>query len=112
MTTWRVLINDRLWDQEAYAHGRIAQSKGRCTMRVLPMKDDVVLFVIKGFVVMKGIAECDGFEHGSAHREDPANRGILRAHADPDEFAWIHSIVLCKEPEPIDWKGQRTWVKL
>jgi len=102
MSVWRVLLNDRLWDQAAYAERhaafpevrRLPQSKGRCAMRIVPKKDDLVLFVIKGHVIMKGFIEEDGFRVGTAHREHSCNLGSVRAHSPPNEFAWVHSISL------------------
>jgi len=80
-------------------------------MRAVPEKGDTILFVIKGLIVMRGIAEHSGFRIGSAHREHSSNRGAERAHAELDAYARV-SITEVGLSDPIPWKGQRTWAKL
>jgi hypothetical protein len=119
MSTWRVLINPKLWDQEEFIRkynafpedSFLSQSKGRCAMRSLPKAGDTILFVIKGRVVMKGLMESDGFITGTAHRVHSCNRGPIRSHTDVPEFALV-KILTTGLDDPIEWKGQRTWAKV
>ena len=115
-TSWRVMLNHRLWKQsqyekDFYAPKRLAQSKGRCKMVSCPKKGDLVSFVCKGKIIMKGIVDSDGFEHGTEHQTDPYNDGTLRRHSIPDEFAWI-IITEVGLSEYIRPTGQRTWAKI
>ena len=116
---WRVMLNHRLWNQKQYEEDfavrpevrRLAQSKGRCRMISCPKKGDITLFVLKGKIVMKGIVESDGFEHGLDHQEHSCNTGTIRSHALVNEFAWvrIEEIGLSEYIRPT---GQRTWAKV
>lgn len=117
--TWRVMLNSKLWNQTRYEKDfmnrpevrRLAQSKGRCHMITCPKKDDNVVFVYKGKIVMKGNVESDGFENGKNHQEHSCNTGNYRPHAIPNEFVWIQ-ITNIGLSETIRPTGQRTWVKL
>jgi len=119
MTAWRVMLNKNLWNQSLYEENfatmpevrRIAQSKGRCAMKRLPLKGDTVYFVLKGRIVMRGFVDSEGFETGTAHQAHSCNVGAVRAHAGPQEYAWVvvNQIGLS---EPIRATGQRTWAKM
>ena len=86
-----------LWNQEKYEHDfhlqpevrRLAQSKGRCRMKLCPQKGDNISFVYKGKIVMRGECESIGFEVGTAHQTHSCNIGDNRPHSDPHEFAWV-----------------------
>ena len=118
MTIWRVNLNPKLWDQsqfEALWHERydmrtFAQSKGRCRMKIVPVKGDVVMFVWKKNIVMKGIVQNDGFITNTYHQEHPCNRGPVRAHAEHPEFTWV-TITEVGLHIPFTFNGQRTWAK-
>lgn len=113
------MLNHRLWDQTKYEEDfatrpearRILQSKGACKMKFCPKMGDSVSFVLKGKIVMKGIVESDGFVNGTAHQEHSCNKGTLRAHAVPNEFAWV-KIEKVGLSEDIRCTGQRTWAKM
>ena len=119
MTMWRVMLNARLWNQKKYEEDwqshpevrRLAQSKGRCRMVSCPKKGDLVSFVCKGKIVMKGVVYSDGFEDGTDHQLHSCNVGDSRPHATPAQFAWIIT-TLIPEPEDIRPTGQRTWAKI
>ena len=118
MTQWRVMLNSKLWNQSLYEAEwisnekgrRIPQSKGKAKMVICPVKDDTVLFVQKGKIIMKGVIESDGFMQGNEHQIDIFNLGNVRPHAEHDEFIWvqINEIGLSEE---IRKTGQRTWAK-
>jgi len=116
------MLNSRLWNQEHYertfhdfATGPevrgLAQSKGRCRMVSCPKKGDVVSFVCKGKIVMKGHVESDGFVHGIDHQNHSCNVGDTRPHSTHPEFAWIR-ITEVGLSETIRPSGQRTWAKM
>ena len=116
--SWRVLINGDLWDYEKYRADFNArpmplfpQSKGRRHMVSLPRRGDSVSFVLGQKIVMKGTVASDKFEVGTAHQEDPYNKGERRGHAEPSEFAWIQieSVGLSID---IRRTGQSTWAKM
>ena len=118
-TTWRVMLNYRLWNQKKYEDDfasrpevrRMAQSKGRCRMISCPKKGDLVNFVMKGKIVMKGKVDSDGFVIGTEHQEHSCNAGENRSHSLPTEFAWIkiEKVGLSEDIRPT---GQRTWAKM
>ena len=117
-TTWRVVLNPKLWNQKKFEEDwkenkviRIPQSKGKCIMRNTPQKNDNVFFVIKGKIRMKGIVKINGFIKGINHQEDKYNNGNVRNHAEVEEFTWI-DIIEVELDEPIRHMGQRTWVKI
>jgi hypothetical protein len=117
-TSWRVMLNSNLWNQEKFEKDfinhpeirRLAQSKGQCRMISCPKKGDTVFFVLKGKIVMRGIVDSNGFENGTDHQYHSCNKGIIRSHAIPNEFAWIRieEIGLSISIRPT---GQRTWAK-
>ena len=117
MTTWRVLLSSKKWNQDKYNQNwelfpevrLLPQSKGGAIMRRLPQKGDKVVFVFKKFIVMRGNIESDGFITGTQHQEHSCNIGNNRPHADVNnEYAWvkIQEIGLSEE---IQWMGQKTW---
>jgi hypothetical protein len=115
MTVWRVLINPTLWNlakfrDEWTPSARIAQAKGKCAMKRVPRKGDLVKFVVKGFVLMTGIVETDGFRFGDEVALDECNVGAA-PHREVNAYTWIKAIRFCT-PEAIEWKGQRTWAVL
>ena len=118
-THWRVMLNAQLWNQEKFEEDfhkqpevrRMAQSKGRCRMVSCPQKGDHVSFVYHGMIVMRGVVDSDGFEHGTDHQAHSSNRGEYRLHAVHPEFAWI-KITEVGLSEPIHKTGQRTWAKM
>lgn len=136
MTVWRVLINPTLWnlakfrdvfsdpqdrrtgfspvqrtgENEWTPSARIAQAKGKCAMKQVPMKGDLVKFVVKGFVLMTGIVETDGFRYGDEVVLDECNLGVA-PHREVKAYTWVKAIRFCP-PEAIEWKGQRTWAVL
>ena len=110
MTVWRVLINPKLWDVEAFrASGStcIAQAKGKCKMKRVPQKGDTVKFVVKGSVIMIGTVSVNGFRHGEEVILDECNLGVA-PHRSVDEYTWVNDVTFCP-PTPIKWRGQRTW---
>ena len=125
MTTWRVLLSSKLWNQEAFATAaeeegghalltNFAQSKGRAAMKIVPVKGDSVIFIWKGHRVMEGQVTSEGFISGDAHRQQ--HRDFLRteapAHQQTSEFALISNIKVLKEQVPIPFAGQRTWSRM
>ena len=125
MTTWRVLLSSKLWNQEAFATAaeeegghalltNFAQSKGRAAMKIMPVKGDSVIFIWKGHRVMEGQVTSEGFISGDAHRQQ--HRDFLRteapAHQQTSEFALISNIKVLKEQVPIPFAGQRTWSRM
>lgn len=116
---WRVMLNSRLWKQNKYEDDfatrpevrRIAQSKGRCRMISCPKKGDIVFFVLKGKIVMRGIVDSDGFEYGTEHQNHSCNDGVMRPHSTINEFIWIkiEEVGLSTSIFPT---GQRTWAKM
>jgi hypothetical protein len=118
-TSWRVILNYRLWNQEKYEKDfishpemrRLAQSKGNCRMISCPKLGDKVSFVIKGKIVMRGSVDSTGFENGTDHQKHSCNTDTVRAHAIPTEFIWIR-INEVGLSENIRRTGQRTWAKM
>ncbi len=117
--SWRVMLSSSRWNQTKYENDfhklpevrRIAQSKGMCKMVICPKKGDLVSFVNKGKIVMKGIVDSDGFENGIDHQIHSCNMNNYRPHATPNEFAWI-KIIEVGLSEDIRPTGQRTWAKM
>jgi len=117
--SWRVMLNSSLWKQKKYEDDfacrpevrRLAQSKGNCHMKHCPKKGDIVSFVLKGKIVMRGVIDGNGFEDGTAHQEHSCNDGVLRFHATTSQFIWIRieEIGLSENIRPT---GQRTWAKM
>ena len=114
--TWRVMLSSRYWDQKKYKtqwkespeSKYLSQSKGNATMVKVPSKGDIVYFVLKGKIIMKGYLETDGFITGDAHRNHSCNIGQIRPHTIKDEYA------ICKITDvdlaiDIRHTGQRTW---
>jgi len=119
MSLWRINLNSKLWDQASFAgqwrQGEkqlLAQSKGAARMVTIPSRDDSVVFVLKGKIVMRGTVSSDGFLEGTAHQNDENNRGVTRAHAEPKQFAWILINEVLAEPRAVPLTGQRTWLKV
>ena len=113
---WRVHLSFHFWDQKKYEHtfhlqDRLAQSKGRKHMVLCPKKGDIVSFVYKKKVVMRGIYDSVGFEEGTAHRDHPCGIGNDRPHTVPPYFGWviINTVGLS---EDIRRTGQNTWAKM
>jgi hypothetical protein len=79
-------------------------------MKQVPMKGDLVKFVVKGFVLMTGIVETDGFRYGDEVVLDECNMGVA-PHREVKAYTWVKAIRFCA-PEAIEWKGQRTWAVL
>ncbi len=117
--SWRVMLSSSLWNQKKYEEDfavypevrRLAQSKGRCKMVLCPKLGDLVYFVMKGKIIMKGIVESDGFENGIYHQEHSCNIGGIRHHSIPTEFVWI-KITEVGLSENIKPTGRRTWAKM
>lgn len=119
MKHWRVILSQKLWNQEKFERlfteqpeiRRLAQSKGKCKMKILPVKGDSVSFVFKGKIVMKGIVDSETFETGIYHQNHSCNLGTNREHAEPKEFIWvqIQNVGLSIDIPP---SGQRTWAQL
>jgi hypothetical protein len=115
---WRVMLNPRLWNQEMFERDillnplarRLAQSKGRCRMKSVPRSGDIISFVYKGKIVMRGICESDGFEIGTQHQIHSCHLGNIRTHAQTNEFVWI-MITEAGLSEDIRKTGQRTWAR-
>jgi len=113
------MLSSSLWNQKKYEEDfatrpevrRLAQSKGRCKMVSVPKIGDMVSFVMKGKIVMKGIVESNGFENGTDHKEHSCNVGVMRYHSIPTEFVWvrIEEVGLSENIRPT---GQRTWAKM
>ena len=120
-TAWRVMLNSSRWNHKEYetqfylnpdVH-HIKQSRGLCKMVTIPKKGDIVSFVCKGKIIMRGVVESDGFEHGTDHQKDRFNLGELRdrPHSTCREFArvLIKEVGLSIDIRPT---GQRTWAKM
>ncbi len=113
------MLSTKLWDQAAYEADwnerpevrRLAQSKGRALMRVVPQYGDEVSFVYRGKIVMKGVMDSDGFVSGDAHQHHSCNRGAVRPHTDVNEFAWVR-ITTVGLADDIRKTGQRTWLRI
>jgi hypothetical protein len=118
-SVWRVLINQKLWDQPTFerlwteGQTSFSQSKGCAVMRAVPQDGDEVLFVIKGQIRMKGIVKnpTGTWKTDTDHQIHQCNLGAMRLHATPMENVDI-IIKQIGLSEPIVWKGQRTWVKM
>jgi hypothetical protein len=120
MSSWRVILNSKLWNQEKYENNwrtmpecrRLPQSKGNCVMKVCPKKGDSVAFVFRGNIVMRGVVESDGFISGIHHTDHSCNLGDNRPHADGNnEFAWVQ-ITEIGLNQAFPKSGQRTWCKI
>jgi hypothetical protein len=116
---WRVILNNKLWDQKLYENDwiknkeirKIAQSKGNCKMVNCPVLNDTVDFVINGKIAMKGIIETDGFIIGNEHQKySKYNIGENRIHTETMEYVWV-IIIKIGLSEDIRNTGRRTWVK-
>jgi hypothetical protein len=110
------MLNSRRWNQVQYEEEfnnpearHFPQSKGACRMVSCPQKGDLVSFVCKGKIIMKGIVESE-FETGTQHQLHSCNIGH-RPHAIPTTFAWIN-ITEIRLSEPIRNTGQRTWATM
>lgn len=120
MTSWRVVLNSKLWDQDLFEkrylsnptqNNSLAQSKGKARMILCPKKGESVVFVYKKKIVMKGYLETDGFIVGTDHQNDVCNKGSVREHAEEKEFAWV-KITDVGLSEDIRATGQRTWARM
>ena len=118
-STWRVLISPKLWNVDSYIQQwnddseiPIYQSKGRAIMRDTPQKDDIINIVVSGHIRMKGVVVSDGFIQGNYHQSDENNIGIERSHAEPELYATIRIMEILDRPEPIPFKGYRSWIRL
>ncbi len=118
-TSWRVMLNHKRWDQRKYEEDfmnkpevrRLAQSKGSGHMVRCPQKGDIVFFVCKGKIVMKGVCDSDGFESGIYHQVHSCNIGDSRPHALHQEFVWV-KITEIGLFDVIRPTGQRTWARM
>ena len=118
-SSWRVMLNSSLWNQKKYEDDfhsrpevrRLSQSKGACRMVSCPQMGDLVSFVYKGKIVMKGCVDSNGFEHGVDHQAHSCNIGETRIHSVTTEFAWVR-ILNVGLSEDIRKTGQRTWAKM
>lgn len=92
---------------------RLAQSKGMRNMLSLPGSGDIVNFVSRGHVIMRGIVESNGFQQGTSHHDDPFNRprNPISRHRIVNEFVWI-KITHVNLNEPIRPTGQATWATM
>ena len=117
--SWRVMLNSSKWNQKKYENDfreqpevrRLAQSKGRCKMVSCPKKGDLVSFVFKGKIIMRGVVDSNGFEYGTEHQLHSSNIGEYRPHAEIKEFVWV-KITEVGLSEEIRKTGQRTWAKM
>lgn len=113
------MLNSSKWNQKKYENDfreqpevrRLAQSKGRCKMVSCPNKGDLVSFVFRGKVIMRGIVDSNGFEYGTEHQLHSSNIGEYRSHAEIEEFVWV-KITEVGLSEEIRKTGQRTWAKM
>ena len=80
-------------------------------MITCPTQGDIVSFVYKGPIIIKGIVDSNGFDHGTYHQTDSCNIGTIRPHAVLPEFVCINitEIGLFEYIRPT---GQRTWTKM
>jgi len=116
---WRVIFNHKLWNQEKYEESfknqpevrRFAQSKGKCKMINCPKKGDLVSFVYKKKIVMRGIIDSEGFEIGTEHILHSANIGEKRPHTQCNEYIWVKIFEVGLSIDILP-SGQRTWAKL
>ena len=116
---WRVVINKKRWAQAEYEHlctleperKLLPQSRGRVNMRKVPSAGDIVLFVIKGVIVMIGTVKSDGFLIGTAHQHHPCNREAIRPHAEPTYYAEVN-ILQFVSILGLPHKGQQTWIEV
>jgi hypothetical protein len=121
------MLSSKMWDQALFAKraeadptmlSGFAQSKGAAQMKLVPAAGDLVSFVWKGHVVMRGVVTA-GFQAGTLHQTQHADcfplAAAARAHAVAvAEYATINiTEVLVKEDQPaIAPTGQRTWAKM
>lgn len=121
MSVWRVMINKAFWDVDGFCQDwkhplTIQQSKGRAVMRVRPVRDDKVVFVCQGKIVMRGVLVSDGFVSGVGHQRDVYNRGAVREHAEPTEYADVRIDTVYHTDNPgakaVRPTGQRAWAKI
>jgi hypothetical protein len=116
-SVWRVNLHSKLWNQNKFeeqfmmGNTRLAQSKGKATMKIVPKKGEKVVLVSKGKIIMQGIIENDGFLEGTDHQNDTSNIGTKRSHAEQTYFTWIN-IQQIGMNDPIRLTGQRTWAKI
>lgn len=130
VTTWRVLINPKNWDQQKFAdewngsrpeqkEKGFPQTKGCAKMKTVPRKNDRVNFVISGKIVMRGYVDTDGFLEGDAHKDEHSCvnscvKGTLRERPwdHVNEYLGVKIDEILKVPELIRRTGQRTWAKM
>lgn len=123
MAVWRVNLSSKFWDQNEFERQynlqhiedrplyRLAQSKGNRRMVNKPKRDDIVKFVLKGKIVMRGEFDCEKFIAGNEHQASLCNRGELRdrLHALNQEYAWIR-ITEVGLHQRVPFTGQATWL--
>jgi hypothetical protein len=113
---WRVMHSSK-WNQKKYEQNwrnlsetrRLPQSMGKKPPKIPPKRGDVVYFVFKRKIVMKGKV-CSNVEIGNYHQIHSCNIGTNRPHSEPSEFIWIN-ITEVGLSENVRKTGQRTWVK-
>lgn len=142
MTRWRVLANDKWWDQREYErnwHAHIAEEPDDLGYRMLPQskasiqsinnltpkEGDEVIYVYNIHpkkkqseykYIMKGIVR-SGIMIGNRHKIFPGNIGNIRPHAERNEYIDIEitEVGLYDETE-WDWKTntskRHTWTEL
>ena len=107
-----------LWNQVKYEHDYhldpekvLPQSKGQCRMVTCPKQADLVSFVYRGKIVMRGRVISEGFVNGTEHQVHSCNLGDTRPHSVPQEYAKV-KITDVGLSESIRKTGQRTWAKM
>ena len=123
MAIWRVNLSAKLWNQNEFVRlynlqneadrtkYRLAQSKGNRHMVNMPHQGDLVKFVLKGKIVMKGVFDCQEFIIGIEHQSSSCNIGKIedRIHSLNQEYAWVR-ITEVGLNQTVPFTGQATWL--
>jgi hypothetical protein len=129
-TTWRVLTNNKWWDQPKYndlvknepSYLKLPQSLGAVsggTENDIKIGDEVIFHHIFKIarqsvhkIVMRGKI-ISTVQMGDNHRDHPCNKGTDRPHAKRDTFIWVEITEIYQNPEVILFNNIRhTWLKI
>jgi len=115
--SWRVLINDKYWDYKKFIKNynetkNIYQTKGHKHMVTLPKKNDIVYYILKQQIIMKGIIDNETFIQGDLHKND-------QCIIDKSKFNDLDEYIICKITEiynspykRVKHVGQNTWCRI
>jgi hypothetical protein len=114
---WRVMLSSKEWNQKKYEQNwrnlpetrHLPQSMGTTRPKIPPKRGDVVYFVFKQKIVMKGKV-CSDVENGNCHQIHSCNIGTNRPHSASTELIWI-DITEVGLSERVRITGQQTWIK-